>query len=209
VAAITILSERTRRISSCQWERIKYSKFGVAGLIKGWRDNRPQILCPAAWQSSLSKMRIISSSQIRSGDQCYPPWWQSKLEFKDPTREYSLHMSYISLWSSGLVISADLNDFKWFSIFQLQHQSYVSMTTRNRREEPTKLLLGYRQDADIQHKVHMRLDSTCSSLHTQQLHGFDELRNDQEIIRNRSAILTTHSHHFIDPHQTLAFDCID
>jgi hypothetical protein len=35
--------------------------------------------------------------------------------------------------------------------------------------------------------VTYRLDVAFGSLHTQQLHGFDELRNDQGIIQNRSA----------------------
>jgi hypothetical protein len=35
--------------------------------------------------------------------------------------------------------------------------------------------------------VTFRLDIVFGSLHTQQLHGFNELRNDREIIQNRSA----------------------
>jgi hypothetical protein len=35
--------------------------------------------------------------------------------------------------------------------------------------------------------VTYRFDVVFGSLHTQQLHGFDELRNDQRIIQNRSA----------------------
>jgi hypothetical protein len=35
--------------------------------------------------------------------------------------------------------------------------------------------------------VTYRLDVVFGSLHTQQLHGFDELRNDQKTIQNRSA----------------------
>jgi hypothetical protein len=39
--------------------------------------------------------------------------------------------------------------------------------------------------------VTYRLDLAFGSLHTQQLHGFDEFRNDQGIIQNRSAKINT------------------
>jgi hypothetical protein len=44
--------------------------------------------------------------------------------------------------------------------------------------------------------VTYRLGVAVGSLHTQQLHGFDELRNDHEIIQNRSAKMTKLPHHF-------------
>jgi hypothetical protein len=39
--------------------------------------------------------------------------------------------------------------------------------------------------------VTYRLDVALGSLHTQQLHGFDELRNDKGVIQNRSAKINT------------------
>jgi hypothetical protein len=39
--------------------------------------------------------------------------------------------------------------------------------------------------------VTYRLDVAFESLHSQRLHGFDELRNDQGVIRNRSAKIDT------------------
>jgi hypothetical protein len=39
--------------------------------------------------------------------------------------------------------------------------------------------------------VTYRLDVAFEFLHTQQLRGFDESRNDQEIIKNRSAKINT------------------
>jgi hypothetical protein len=39
--------------------------------------------------------------------------------------------------------------------------------------------------------VTYRLDVVLGSLHTQQLHGFDEFCNDQAIIQNRSAKMNT------------------
>jgi hypothetical protein len=47
--------------------------------------------------------------------------------------------------------------------------------------------------------VTYRLDVVIGSLHTQQLHGFDELRNDQGIIQNHRPGSTQNFHHFICP----------
>jgi hypothetical protein len=53
--------------------------------------------------------------------------------------------------------------------------------------------------------VTYRLDFAFWCLHTQQLNGFDELRNDR-IAVPRS---TKQSHHFICPHRILVFEFFD
>jgi hypothetical protein len=54
--------------------------------------------------------------------------------------------------------------------------------------------------------VTYRLDVAFGSLHMQQLHGFDELRNDQGIIQNRSVKIKQLLYHFLCPRQVLVFD---
>jgi hypothetical protein len=56
---------------------------------------------------------------------------------------------------------------------------------------------------------HLLLRCCFGSLHAQQLHGFDELRNDQGIIQNRSVKLDKWPNQFICPHHIPVFDFFD
>jgi hypothetical protein len=57
--------------------------------------------------------------------------------------------------------------------------------------------------------VTYRLGVAFGSLHTQQLHGFDEFRNDQGNIQNCSDKINTAVHHFIFPHHLSFIEFFD